>query len=137
MMVTTSLRRRTALVLGLMALAPLELRPALAYTQNNLVDLRVINRDTGEVLRTWHRDGRLYVAGDPGTRYGLRFTNHTGRRVLAVVSVDGVNIITVQKLLGHSNIETTMIYLHICTPPDKLPQSPLDKVFALCSRRGK
>ena len=50
---------------------------------------------------------------------------------------DGVNIISVQKLLGHSNIENTMIYLHICTPPDKLPQSPLDKVFALCSRHGK
>jgi integrase/recombinase XerD len=50
---------------------------------------------------------------------------------------DGVNIISVQKLLGHSNIENTMIYLHICTPPDKLPQSPLDKVFALCSRSGK
>jgi len=50
---------------------------------------------------------------------------------------DGVNIISVQKLLGHSNIENTMIYLHICTPPDKLPQSPLDKVFALCSRSVK
>ena len=50
---------------------------------------------------------------------------------------DGVNIISVQKLLGHSNIENTMIYLHICTPPDKLPQSPLDKVFAVCSRTAK
>jgi integrase len=50
---------------------------------------------------------------------------------------DGVNIIMVQKLLGHANIENTMVYLHICTPPDKLPQSPLDKVFALCSRSGK
>ncbi|HZQ39678.1 MAG TPA: hypothetical protein VFA87_02755, partial [Rhizomicrobium sp.] len=45
-------------------------------------------------LRTWYHDGRLYVAGAPGTRYGLRFANHTGGRVLAVVSVDGVNIIT-------------------------------------------
>jgi site-specific recombinase XerD len=50
---------------------------------------------------------------------------------------DGVNIITVQKLLGHANIENTMVYLHICTPPDQLPHSPLDKVFALCSRSGK
>lgn len=50
---------------------------------------------------------------------------------------DGVNIITVQKLLGHANIENTMVYLHICTPPDKMPHSPLDKVFALCSRAGK
>lgn len=48
---------------------------------------------------------------------------------------DGVNIISVQKLLGHSNIENTMVYLHVCTPPDKLPHSPLDKVFALCSRK--
>ena len=50
---------------------------------------------------------------------------------------DGVNIITVQKLLGHANIENTMVYLHVCTPPDKLPHSPLDKVFALCSRSMK
>jgi integrase len=50
---------------------------------------------------------------------------------------DGVNIITVQKLLGHANIESTMVYLHVCQTPDQLPQSPLDKVFALCSSSGK
>lgn len=50
---------------------------------------------------------------------------------------DGVNIIAVQKLLGHANIESTMEYLHICNQPEHLPQSPLDKVFALCSRGGK
>lgn len=50
---------------------------------------------------------------------------------------DGVNIISVQKLLGHSNIENTMVYLHVCTPPELLPHSPLDKVFELCSRAGK
>ena len=41
---------------------------------------------------------------------------------------DGVNIVTVQKLLGHANIETTMEYLHVCQIPEQLPQSPLDKV---------
>ena len=50
---------------------------------------------------------------------------------------DGVNILTVQKLMGHANIDSTMIYLHVCTAPDQLPQSPLDKVFTLCSRSGK
>jgi site-specific recombinase XerD len=50
---------------------------------------------------------------------------------------DGVNIITVQKLMGHQNIESTMVYLHVCQTPDQLPHSPLDKVFAQCSRRGK
>ncbi|MFV0352910.1 MAG: tyrosine-type recombinase/integrase [Oscillospiraceae bacterium] len=50
---------------------------------------------------------------------------------------DGVNIITVQKLLGHANIDSTMVYLHVCQAPDQLPQSPLDKVFSQCSRAGK
>lgn len=50
---------------------------------------------------------------------------------------DGVNIVTVQKLLGHANIDSTMVYLHVCQLPEQLPQSPLDKVFAQCSRLGK
>jgi integrase/recombinase XerD len=50
---------------------------------------------------------------------------------------DGVNILTVQKLLGHANIDSTMIYLHVCTPPDQLPQSPLDKVFTQCNQSTK
>lgn len=50
---------------------------------------------------------------------------------------DGVNILTVQKLMGHQNIESTMIYLHVCHTPDTLPHSPLDNVFVQCSRGGK
>jgi integrase/recombinase XerD len=50
---------------------------------------------------------------------------------------DGVNIITVQKMMGHQNIESTMVYLHVCQTPDQLPNSPLDKVFKQCSRHGK
>jgi site-specific recombinase XerD len=50
---------------------------------------------------------------------------------------DGVNILAVQKLMGHANIDSTMVYLHVCQAPELLPQSPLDKVFAVCSRSGK
>lgn len=50
---------------------------------------------------------------------------------------DGVNIIAVQKLMGHANIETTMIYLHVCTTPELISHSPLDKVFELCSQPVK
>lgn len=50
---------------------------------------------------------------------------------------DGVNILTVQKLLGHASIDSTMIYLHVCQLPEQLPQSPLDKVFELCRPGGK
>src|SRR5580704_7109104 len=58
------------------------------------VDLRVVDRDTGQPLRVWRHDGRLFIAGEPGARYGLRVTNHTDGRVLVVLSVDGVNILT-------------------------------------------
>lgn len=50
---------------------------------------------------------------------------------------DGVNILTVQKLLGHANIDTTMIYLHVCQLPEQLPKSPLDKVFEQCRQSMK
>ena len=54
----------------------------------------MVDRDTGQALRIWRHDGRLFVAGEPGDRYALRVTNHTNRRVLVVMSVDGVNILT-------------------------------------------
>ena len=51
----------------------------------NLLDLAVVDRDTGETLITYMQDGRLYVAGAPGHRYAVRLTNRTGARVLAVM----------------------------------------------------
>ena len=38
--------------------------------------------------------GRLYVAGAPGERYAVHVANRTGGRVMAVVSVDGINAVT-------------------------------------------
>ena len=58
------------------------------------IDVSVVNRDTGQVLRVWRHDGRLFVAGEPGARYGLRVTNNTNVRTLVVMSVDGVNVLT-------------------------------------------
>lgn len=65
-----------------------------AFTDADLVDLQVVDRDTGQALRVWRHQGRLFIAGEPGERYSLRVTNHTGGRVLLVLSVDGVNILT-------------------------------------------
>ena len=62
----------------------------------NLVDVAVIDRDTGTTLPTHYHDGKLYVAGTPGHRYSVRIANRTGARVLTVLSVDGVNAITGQ-----------------------------------------
>ena len=49
---------------------------------------------------------------------------------------DGVSIIMVQKLLGHERIESTMEYLHCCQLSQQNPHSPLDTVFARCSKSG-
>ena len=60
----------------------------------NLVDVGVIDRDTGATLPTHYHDGKLYIAGTPGHRYSVRIANRTGARVLTVLSVDGVNAIS-------------------------------------------
>lgn len=86
-----SLRRRTVLA---MLISGLGFADAKAHAAVDLVDLAVVDRETGQQLQVWRHDGRLFVAGEPDARYSLRVTNNTNDRVLLVMSVDGVNILT-------------------------------------------
>lgn len=79
---------------ALLCSALLALSAASPAFAGNLLDLAVVDRDTGTTLRTYMSDGRLYVAGKPGHRYAVRLVNRTGGRVLAVLSVDGVNAVS-------------------------------------------
>ncbi len=65
-----------------------------ANAARELATLAVVDRETGQEIPVWRHQGRLYVAGRPGARYGLRVSNNTDGRLLAVMSVDGVNIVT-------------------------------------------
>lgn len=79
-------------LLSLFTLAALSCAPAVQA--GNLIDVGVVDRDTGATLPTYPRDGKYYVVGVPGHRYGVRLTNRSGGRVLAVLSVDGVNAVS-------------------------------------------
>lgn len=59
-----------------------------------LLDLQIVNRASGEVLTPYRHAGLAYIAGNPGEHYALRLSNRSGGRVLAVLSVDGVNVVT-------------------------------------------
>lgn len=67
-----------------------------ARAVGSTVDVEVVERETGTTLQVYHHKGSQYVAGRPGARYAIRVSNRTGARVLAVMSVDGVNIVSGQ-----------------------------------------
>ncbi len=92
---TPLLRRRGLLATGaLAALLDLAALPS-AFAAGNLVRVEVLDRDDGSVLHVW-RDhaGHPVVAGRPGARYAVRLVNMSSDRVLAVVAIDGVNVVT-------------------------------------------
>jgi hypothetical protein len=88
--------RLAFLLLVLASLLPL---PACAR-QARLVDVQVQNQETGGLLPLLPYRGRDYVEGQPGARFAVVLRNLTGERVLAVVSVDGVNAISGQTAGG-------------------------------------
>lgn len=61
-----------------------------------LIDVTIVDRDTGEVFPVYRHAGKLYVAGQPGHKYAIQVRNRTSDRLLTVISVDGVNAITGQ-----------------------------------------
>jgi hypothetical protein len=59
-----------------------------------LANLAIIDRKTGAELTPHFYRGEYWVAGAPGGTYAIEIRNRTGERLLAVTSVDGVNVIS-------------------------------------------
>jgi len=61
---------------------------------HQLARVEIFDRTAGHTLPVHVHNDRLYVVGEPGHQYEVRLDNRTGQRLLAVTSVDGVNVIT-------------------------------------------
>ncbi len=54
----------------------------------------IIDRDSGVALSPYYYRGEYWVAGSPGARYSIEIRNCIGGRLLAVASVDGLNVLS-------------------------------------------
>jgi len=65
-----------------------------AQAMGGVADVAIIDRDNGAILSPHYYHGEYWVAGRPGGRYSIEIRNRLGERVLAVTSVDGVNVVS-------------------------------------------
>src|SRR5688572_27317871 len=82
--------------LGIVVAAATLLAAGQALAHRNLAEVTVYDRSEGTWLQVYRHQGRAYVVGKPGHEYQIRVANRLGEDLLAVVSVDGVNVITGQ-----------------------------------------
>lgn len=100
-------------------------------------------------LKAEHPYVFLFNGKEPDGRYSVKGLSWVMRQALKKTSIakqvnlhslrhayathlleDGLNIVTVKELLGHAEIATTMIYLHVAQCPIVPAHSPLDKLYA-------
>ncbi|MET3496628.1 hypothetical protein [Variovorax boronicumulans] len=94
-------RRIFSTVLALTALAACAESPARPFAPpssssriGSLMQIAIVDRTTGAELPIYRHRGEYWVAGRPGARYAIRARNAVGERIMAVMSVDGVNVVS-------------------------------------------
>jgi hypothetical protein len=65
-----------------------------ALAIGRLADVTVTDRNSGATLPVHYHRGEYWVAGVPGAKYAIDIRNASGARLLAVTSVDGVNVVS-------------------------------------------
>jgi len=91
---STPIARRTLIAATVATVMAAAIVPFAVSRADTLASVDVYDRTADEALPVYRHHGRKYVAGQPGNEYAVRIRNCTGQRLLAVLSVDGVNAIT-------------------------------------------
>src|SRR5512135_431158 len=103
------LRRTLRLVLATAALS-LAQSACATWPQSPLVSVDAYDRTDGTALAVYVKDGRRYIVGTPGHEYAVRIRNCTPERILAVTSVDGVNVVSVETAGWRKSLERTAAF---------------------------
>lgn len=72
----------------------LALSAAQAQAVGRLADVVVVDRTNGATLPVYFHAGQHWIAGQPGAKYAISVCNKLGERLLAVTSVDGINVLS-------------------------------------------
>jgi len=120
------------------------------YKKDRIVPLSdVMSRGLKQYLEIEHPHIWLFNGKESDGRYSIKGLSWVMRETLKKTTItkdvnlhslrhsyathlleEGVNIVTLKELLGHSDIATTMIYLHVAKCPYVSVHSPLDTLYA-------
>jgi hypothetical protein len=70
--------------------------------QGRDVSISLIERSSGQAMALYQWRGQHIAAGNEGSPYAVRLTNRTGRRVMVVLAVDGINVLSGQNAAARS-----------------------------------
>ena len=103
------------------------------YTLLSQVNLEIL-REYFKVYRPKHKENYLFISQQTNDKYTVSGPEIAFREIrkkagiTRKVTVHGLNILHLQKLLGHSGIRSTMEYLHLANV-EKDIINPLDRLY--------
>ena len=110
-----------------------ELKNYLRFTKPStwLFDSKETEKTGAQIGTHYSQTGVRWAVAAAAKSAGIikKVNVHTLRHSFAThLLEDGLDIVSIKELLGHSRIETTMRYLHVAKVGRKLPYSPIDNL---------